>query len=162
MVICVTGHRPNKMPQNYGYNLNSAKWLELKEQFKNILIQNKCNEAITGMALGVDTIFAIAVLELKQSGHNIKLHCAIPCLNHSSTWPIEAQIVYNQILNQADIIKIVSNKEYKPFLMQIRNEYMVDASNKVIAVWNGHPKGGTYNCVRYAEIHGKEIIHIKP
>ena len=45
--------------------------------------------------------------------------------------------------------------------MQKRNEYMVDLTDKVIAVWDGS-KGGTGNCVRYAEKCGKEIIRILP
>lgn len=74
--ICVTGHRPNKM---YGYDIYNKQWTELKDKFKNFLKENNCNEAITGMALGVDTVFALAVLELKEEGYDIKLHCAIPC-----------------------------------------------------------------------------------
>ena len=57
MKICVTGHRPNKL---YGYNLSDHRWEKLKERFKQILKENNCDEAITGMALGVDTVFAIA------------------------------------------------------------------------------------------------------
>ena len=79
MKICVTGHRPNKL---YGYNLSDPRWQKLKEQFKQILKENNCDEAITGMALGVDTVFALAALELKDEGYGIKLHCAIPCKNH--------------------------------------------------------------------------------
>ena len=78
MKMCVTGHRPNKL---YGYDLTDDRWIALKEDFKQILIENKCDEAITGMALGVDTMFAYAVLELKESGYDIKLHCAVPCRN---------------------------------------------------------------------------------
>ena len=55
----------------------------------------------------------------------------------------------------------MSDEEYKPWLMQKRNEYMVDLADKVIAVWDGS-KGGTGNCVRYAEKCGKEIIRIVP
>ena len=45
--------------------------------------------------------------------------------------------------------------------MQKRNEYMVDLADRVIAVWDGS-KGGTANCVKYAEKVGKEIIRIEP
>ena len=38
---------------------------------------------------------------------------------------------------------------------------MVDNADKVIAVWDGS-KGGTYNCVKYAEKQNKEIIVINP
>lgn len=156
--ICVTGHRPNKM---YGYNLQDVRWIRLKELFKRLLVENNCTEAITGMALGVDTIFALAVLELKDSGYDIKLHCAIPCKNHSSKWINESVELYNKILARADVVKIVSDEDYKPWLMQKRNEYMVDLSDKVIAVWDG-TSGGTGNCVKYAEKINKEIIKINP
>ena len=162
MIICVTGHRPSKMPPEYGYNINNHKWGELKEQFKRILLDNYCTEAITGMALGVDTVFALAVLELKELGCDIKLLCAIPCRNQEKAWKTEDQLLYKHILSKADKVKLVSDYEYKSFLMQIRNEYMVDLSDKVIAVWNESPRGGTYNCITYARMHNKEIINVKP
>ena len=139
MKICVTGHRPSKL---YGYNLSDLRWQNLKKQFKSILKENNCTEAITGMALGVDTVFALAVLELKDEGYDIKLHCAIPCKNHSCKWIKESIDQYNDILSKADTVKLVSDEEYKPWLMQKRNEYMVDLADKVIAVWDG-TKGGT-------------------
>lgn len=158
MKISITGHRPTKM---YGYDIYNEQWTELKNKFKKLLVENGCTEAITGMALGVDTVFALAVLELKEEGYNIKLHCAIPCKNHSCKWTKESKYLYDSILLKADIIKLVSNEEYKPYLMQVRNEYMVDLANKVIAVWDGS-KGGTGNCVEYAKKCSKEIIRIMP
>lgn len=59
MKICVTGHRPSKM---FGYNIYSSLWIALKERFKELLIANNCHEGITGMALGTDMVFALAVL----------------------------------------------------------------------------------------------------
>lgn len=158
MKICVTGHRPNKL---YGYDLTDKRWIELKNKFKELLIGNNCDEAITGMALGVDTVFALAVLELKNEGQDIKLHCAIPCANYTWKWIKESVEQYDEIIKRADIYKLVSDEFYKPYLMQKRNEYMVDLADKVIAVWDGS-KSGTGNCVRYAEKCGKEIIRIDP
>lgn len=138
----------------YGYDIYNKQWIELKKEFKNVLVKNDCDEAITGMALGVDTVFALAVLELKEEGYDIKLHCAIPCRNHACKWIKESIELYNYILSKSDIVKLVSDAEYKPCLMQKRNEYMVDLADKVIAVWDGS-KSGTGNCVRYAEKCGK-------
>ena len=73
MRIAVTGHRPNKL---YGYNIFSREWMSLKEEFKKLLVANHCTEAITGMALGVDTVFALAVLELPMAP-NLKYNFAI-------------------------------------------------------------------------------------
>lgn len=158
MKICVTGHRPDKL---YGYNLNDPRYKKLFKRFKELLIENNCTEAITGMALGADMLFALAVIKLKREGYNIKLHCAIPCRNHNENWNQDSKILYNHILKNADIVKLVSDEDYKPYLMQKRNEYMVDNADKVIAVWDGS-KSGTYNCVKYAEKQNKEIIVINP
>ena len=156
MKVCVTGHRPGKL---YGYDLTVPNWLALKEKFKSLLVELGCDEAITGMALGVDTVFALAVLELKNEGRDIKLHCAIPCRNYSCKWLDTSVRQYNDILSKADTVTLVSDSEYKPYLLQKRNEYMVDLADKVIAAWSG-ASGGTANCVRYAERRGKEIIRL--
>lgn len=65
------------------------------------------------------------------------------------------------MLNKADRLTLVTNEEYAPYLMQKRNEYMVDLSDKVIAVWNGK-SGGTANCVKYAKTVDKPIMLILP
>lgn len=157
MKICVTGHGPSKM---FGYDLNDTRWLALKEQFKQFLVQNECTEAISGMALGTDTVFALAVLELKAVGYEIKLHCAIPFRGQSSRWPIESYLLYNEILEKADKVTLVSEEDYKPRLLQKRNKFMVDHADKVLAVWNGSTSG-TLNCIKYAEKLGKSVDIIK-
>lgn len=154
--LAITGHRPNKL---WGYDLNDTHYIKLKKIIQVILLQEKPEECITGMALGVDTIFAQAVLELKENGFNTKLICAIPCLNHSCKWNYNSRQEYNRILSLADEVVMVTEKEYSPELMQIRNEYMVDRADKVLAVWNGS-HGGTGNCVAYASQVGKTIVQI--
>ncbi len=157
--ICVTGHRPNKL---YGYDLSDKRYQKLKEVFKTFLINNDCSEAISGMALGVDTVFALAVIELKSEGYDIKLRCAIPCLNHTSKWFNKSDIDrYNYILSKADFVDIVTKQNYAPYLMQVRNKYMVDKSDIVLSVWNG-TAGGTGNCVDYAKTKSKTIYNISP
>lgn len=113
------------------------------------------------MALGVDTVFALATLELRDLGLPIELECAIPCRNHSSKWFDNSVKVYNAILEQADYETLVSDCEYNNNVMQIRNVYMVDNCDVLIAVWDG-TSGGTANCVKYAESIGKRIIRINP
>lgn len=79
MKIAVTGHRPNKL---FGYNMDDPRYVAIKNIIKGFLIGAGCTDAYTGMALGIDQLFAIAVLQLKNEGWPIKLHCAIPCANH--------------------------------------------------------------------------------
>lgn len=159
MIICITGHRPDKL---YGYDISDIRYLFLKQKIKKILIDKQATEGITGMAMGADMIFALAIIDLKDEGYNIKLRCAIPCLKHTSKWFDKKTLnMYNYILSRADEKIIVSERNYDNFVMQQRNEYMVDNSDKIIAVYNGS-SGGTKNCIDYALSKNKEIIHITP
>ena len=67
---------------------------------------------------------------------------------------------YRKVLEQADEVFYVTEEEYKPYLMQRRNIWMVDESDYVIAVWDGS-SGGTGNCVKYAKEQDKEITVVK-
>jgi uncharacterized phage-like protein YoqJ len=115
------------------------------------------------MALGADTIFAFAALKYRNDNpsKNIIVECAIPCRNHTNKWNQESKDRYLRVLEEADIITKVSNEIYQPHLMQIRNEYMVNKCNKLLAIWDGS-SGGTGNCVKYARKISKEIIVIDP
>ena len=158
MRICVTGHRPNKL---WGYDISNREWTALKDEFKRLLIARKCAEAITGMALGVDTVFALAVLELKDTGYDIKLHCALPCQNQERFWAPEAKKQYHEILEKADKVTMVTDAPYSAYLMQKRNQFMVDNSDTVLAVWDGS-KSGTGNCVEYAKKKNVPVFVLEP
>lgn len=159
MVIAVTGHRPDKL-WGYELNLKNPNYMNLYIKMYDFLIENKPTKCISGMALGVDTLFACVVLKYKKK-YPVLLECAIPCLNHSCKWNEKDKIFYNKILSLADIITYVSEKEYKPELMQKRNEYMVNNCDILLAIWNGS-SGGTANCIKYAKLKNKNIKIINP
>lgn len=115
----------------------------------------------TGMALGVDQLFALVVLELKNKGHNITLEAAIPCQNHCGRWPASSQKLWQDIVDACDKVTLVTDAPYQPWMMQKRNEYMVDNANLILAIWDGS-NGGTANCVHYAQDKGKAIYQINP
>ena len=62
-------------------------------------------------------------------------------------------------MKKADYVKFVS-PSYSPACFQIRNEYMVNHSNRVIAVYNGEA-GGTRNTLKYAKNRDVEIVVIE-
>ena len=47
------------------------------------------------------------------------------------------------------------------FLMLVRNDYMVDHSDLVLAIWNGEQSGGTWHTIQYAKAKGKQVDIIK-
>ena len=114
--IALTGHRPDKL---YGYNYYSPGNLaianRLREHLLSYLNKGMKIHAISGMALGADTIFALVALKLKKQGYSITLESAIPCANHPSRWPKKSQDQWHSIVEQADKATYVSNEEYKPY-----------------------------------------------
>jgi uncharacterized phage-like protein YoqJ len=113
------------------------------------------------MALGVDTIFALAAIELRDNHmFPIKLHCAIPCRNQSEPWHDMADIGrYKHILKSADRVTYVSNHNYTNGCLEARNRFMVDLSDEVLAVWTGSA-GGTSHCIEYANRKGKQVTNL--
>lgn len=100
------------------------------------------------MARGVDLWAAEIVLQLCSNGYAIKLICALPYEGFEKNWNNEWQKRYRQVVSEADFIKCVFHC-YSRYCYQIRNEWMVNHSAKIIAVYNGN-RGGTQNTLVYA------------
>jgi uncharacterized phage-like protein YoqJ len=154
-IIAITGHRPNKLNNEYGFNGPLSKWI--KGKIDAILDRECPDKLMSGMALGIDTLFALIAIE-----RDLPLIATIPFIGQEKKWPQESQDVYNKILSYHKIEKcIVCDGGYAPEKMQIRNEFMVDRCYKLIAVWDGS-YSGTGNAVKYAKKIDREIIRINP
>ena len=53
-------------------------------------------------------------------------------------------------------------QNYTPGCMMRRNRYMVDRSNRLIALFDGNPGGGTCNTLLYAIREALEVIQLDP
>jgi uncharacterized phage-like protein YoqJ len=60
---------------------------------------------------------------------------------------------FSAVLSQADLVKYIC-PGYSPACFQIRNEWMVNHSNRIIIAYNGE-KGGTKNTIDYAQNHSE-------
>lgn len=153
--IAITGHRPNKLNNDYELKSPLIQWV--KTEILQILAAEEPTKLITGMALGIDTLFALIGLELQ-----IPVIAAVPCDNQERMWPAASKQMYYMILRNPLVeTVVVSPGPYAVWKMQKRNEWMVDNCTKLIAVWDG-TKGGTGNCVEYAEKDECPIIRINP
>ena len=162
--IAITGHRPNKLAG--GYNLTTPQNVELQKRITDVVLEQYEGRdglhMISGMALGIDTLYALVAMDLQDRGLNIALEAAIPCADHTSKWFNKVDVNrWHTIVDRADKVTQVSDKPYDYKCMQDRNEYMVDECDSLIAVWDG-TKGGTGNCVKYAKSQNKTIIVIQP
>ena len=154
MKVAATGHRPNKLQNDYDGTGPMSKWI--KKEINNILDKHSPTMLISGMALGVDMLFAEIAIERK-----LDLLAAIPCKGQEKVWPKKSQDRYNKILSYENCEKVYVNEKYSGWAMQQRNEYMVDSCGLLLAVWDG-TTGGTCNAVQYAKKVNKEIIRINP
>lgn len=161
MKIAITGHRPVKLGNDYALTsplIQNIK-LEIMRQIVNIQGKHLMEDImlITGMALGIDTLFAKIAIEL-----NFPFIAAIPCAGQASMWPASSKQIYFDLVEHPLCTKHwCSTEPYRSDLMQKRNQWMVDNCDILIAVWDG-TSGGTGNCVKYAKSVHKQIIHIDP
>ncbi len=153
MIISGTGHRPFKIG---GFTIPNKIFNYVCRSTEEILLKEKPDKIITGMALGFDVYLAQIAYKLR-----IPFIAAIPFIGQEGKWPDSSQKLYTRLLSLADEVVVVSQGTYSPEKMQIRNEWMVDHSDKVLACFDGS-NGGTGNCVKYARSIGKEIIIINP
>lgn len=153
MIVAFTGHRPDKLG---GYKLPNPTYIKVCQQIEAKLIELKPDKIISGMALGVDQWAAFIAHKLK-----IPFIAAVPFDKQEIKWPESSQQTYHKLIKLSDETVIVSPGTYSVAKMQIRNEWMTNHCDKLIAVWDGS-KGGTGNCVEYAQSIKKEIIYINP
>ena len=147
--VAFTGHRPNKLG---GYGAEAQ---NLLQQFAaECLKKHNVEHVITGMALGWDQAVALAAIDL-----DIPFIAAIPFEYQDQMWPPTSRRIYHEILMQAHDVVVVCAGDYAAWKMQERNEWMVDYSDRLIALWDG-TDGGTANCVRYAKSVDKPIINV--
>lgn len=149
MILTVTGHRPDKIG---GYKQDAFK--EVLKTARMTLELLTPEEVITGMAIGWDTAIAMACVE-----KNIPFTAAIPFKGQESRWQPQDQNRYHSLLSKAAHVNIVSDGPYFPNKMEIRNRWMVDRADKVLALYNGDDKGGTANCVRYVMKQRKPLYN---
>lgn len=158
--VSFTGYRPEKLPF---FGEDDPMCIELKNRLsKQIkkLIEDGADEFFSGMARGVDTWAAEAVLELKRTYPHIKLTAVIPCSEQADSWGKEDQDRYRDILEECDK-KLVISQHYSKGCMQKRDRALVDMCDVLVAVFDGQ-KGGTGFTVNYARSKGRKTIVISP
>lgn len=153
MILGITGHRPDKLG---GYHIPNPTYTRVCREIEKVFQDLKPEKVITGMALGVDQWAAFIAYKL-----NIPFLAAVPFEGQEKKWPSKSQDLYNKLLKKATEIVIVSPGGYESSKMKTRNRWMVDYSDKMLAVWDGS-SGGTGNCINYATSVEKEIIRIDP
>lgn len=149
MIVAGTGHRPDKLG---GYSREA--YHKLVHLAIDWIIENKPELVISGMALGWDQALALASYKC-----GVPFVAAIPFKGQESAWPADSQRAYFDLLGKADVVVIVSEGGYSASKMQIRNEYMVNKADVILTIYDG-TKGGTRNCLIYAQKQSKPYVNL--
>ena len=158
--VSFTGYRPEKLPF---FSEDDPMCVDLKKRLSKqikMLIEDGADEFFSGMARGVDTWAAEAVLELKREYPHIKLTAVIPCPEQADGWSSEDQDRYHGIMEACDK-KIVISPHYSRGCMQKRNRALVDICDILVTVFDGQ-SGGTKQTVDYAKSKGRKTITVPP
>lgn len=150
---CFTGHRPQKLRRPID---------DIKVDLENEILKavsDGYTTFITGMAYGTDIWAGNIVVRLKDRFPDLKLIAAVPFPEYSENWDTDWKARYDRLLSAADLVKIIA-PEYSESAYQIRNQWMVDHSSKVIAVYDGGA-GGTRNTINYARKNGVFVRYLK-
>ena len=147
---CVTGHR--NIPQKEIHKIKA----ELRREVRKA-VTDGFTRFLTGFADGVDQYFAEIVLELKKTTPALELVAVIPYQKRLNNL-MEKATTFKILDACADIVVI--QKEYHPNVYSHRNRYMVEHSDRVIAVYDGREKGGTAGTIRFTHVLKKELREI--
>lgn len=162
-----SGHRPKSFPWGYNEDDDHCVWLKKQIDYKiEEAIKEGFNYFIAGGAMGVDMWCAECVILKKEKygDDNIKLEIAVPFFGYDKWFSVDIKNRLEIILNAADKRVVTSKKEISNFNQHyhVRNKYMVNASERIIVVYDSESKitGGTYQTYSYAKKENKEIVTI--
>lgn len=112
-----------------------------------------------GMAIGFDLLAAKATLAVKSELSQMKIIAVLPCREQSLKWNEKNKAEYETILKNVDDVVIVSDHYHQRCFLQ-RNDYMIQRSSRLITLYDGKFKGGTFYTYGRAKSLGLEIINI--
>lgn len=118
---------------------------------------------ISGFSDGVDLEFAriivlakeILLPNLKAELPPVTLEAALPYRDRLKT----ENPMFHELLEKCDIITY-TGEEYHRGCFHVRNSYMVDKCDRLIAVFDGRSESGTAQTIKLAEKQNREIALI--
>lgn len=116
---------------------------------------------VTSLAAGADQLFASCVLELGG-----RLEVIVPCQRYEESFTDEPDLAeYRRLLSAASAARTLDFDRPSEAAYLAAGLAVVDASSRLIAVWDGQPArgtGGTADVVEYATGLGREVTIVWP
>ena len=140
---CVfTGHR----------DLMDGFSMQLLRKGIEIAIEEGCTIFYNGMAMGFDLLAAEELLKQKKKHPNLKLISCIPCYGQEKYFTDKDKKRYAKILKKADE-KILLSETYYNGCMQVRDKYMAERADMMIAYCKKDTGGTAYTVKLFKKLH---------
>lgn len=161
MVVALTGHRPERLGFLELDFETPFEWRRIIDWLKDQLLILDATDTYCGMASGCDIAFGIATMEINNKTwvkkyydrNKISLHCVLPCKNYNN------HIKWHEILKYGADEWIELADEFYKGCDNVRDQYMVDHCDVLIAIWDGKKSGGLWSTIRKAQKADKAIIY---
>ena len=143
--ICITGHR----------DISKGRIDYVREQLRKEVeqaIEDGFTMFLCGMADGSDLEFGAIVAEKKETHPDLFLEAVILYKNRLKS----KNPLFKQVLAQCNGMKLIA-QEYSPDCFFARNRYLVENSQRVIAVFDGRDRSGTAQTMRMAASKNLEL-----
>ena len=135
-----------------------AKLEDLLERAIEFAYSEGCREFYTGGALGFDTMAAKQLIAYRMKHTDLRLIVVVPCENQAEKWSFGDKEIYEYILSSADEVVFCST-EYTKDCMKLRNEYLADTCDILIA-YCGRYTSGAAQTIRMAKKKGKTVYNL--
>ena len=162
----------------YGYDTNNVKYDVLNERIERLLVrlieEKGVTTFLTDGSLGFNKMVYYIVDKLKCKYPHIKNNLALPFLTQDSNWNDDFKADYKYMKSKADSVVYVDSidaynitkapkGEFHTDKLRICNEYMIDNSDVLVALYRGENRGAVYNCINYADRQKlKGVIKLNP
>lgn len=160
LTCCFTGHRPTRLP--WGSDESNPRCIAVKDKLAQALeeaYEGGLRRFLCGMAQGGDFYFCEGVIALRDCYPDVVLVAVVPCPQQPDRWSSADKERYYRLRTACDE-EIIVQHHYTRDCMLRRNRYMVNASTRIIAIYDGVMKGGTTYTLAYALKQGLELTII--
>lgn len=152
MKVGITGHQHLEDPSG---------WDWVKMEMDSLLMKmRRPLVGITCLAAGADSLFAELILQ--QGG---SLEAIVPFPEYEQVFPARPRERYRALLDAASVVTVLEKKRSVQESYFAAGKKVVDATDLLLAVWDGKPAkglGGTADIVEYARQKLKQVIHVNP
>lgn len=135
----------------------------VKREMMRVVEQRRPAKIISGCALGFDQLAGRLAVHV-----GVPLTLAVPFEGFDAKWTAAQRAELDWLIEQCSFMHVVCDAGYAAWKYQRRNEWMVDNSDVLVALWDEEADrkrgklSGTGNCVKYAVEVGREVVRIEP